>query len=112
IGGTVGGTVDPRFGWTEVPPYGRGRRWRLRFWLLRGRRIPPLAALGGCQRLFLSRQLGQPLLIVEPIVVLLPVDVHAIGDRIGTERMMIPDHDVGVLPHLERSDAVVDAKLL
>ena len=54
----------------------------------------------------------EPLLIVLPVVVLLPVDVHAIDDGVGAERMMVPDDDVGVLADFERADAIVDAQLL
>ena len=74
--------------------------------------VAAFALLGVDQRLLLSRQLGQPLLIVLPVVVLLPVDVDAIDDGVGAERVMVPDDDVGVLADLERADAVVDAQLL
>ena len=69
-------------------------------------------ALGVDERIFFARELGQPLLIVLAVVVLLPVDVDAIGDGIGAERMMVPDDDVGILAGLEGSDAIVDSQLL
>src|SRR5947207_1584182 len=35
-----------------------------------------------------------------------------VGDGVRAQRMMVPDHDVGVLAGLERADAAVDSKLL
>ena len=40
------------------------------------------------------------------------VDVRALDDRVGAERVVRPDDDVGVLADFERADAVVDAELL
>src|SRR5207249_11605501 len=51
-------------------------------------------------------------LIVLAVVIQAPVDVHAIGDGVRAERMVVPDHDVGVLAGFERANSGVDAKLL
>ena len=62
--------------------------------------------------IFSLRGVGQPPLFGEAVVVLLAVDVDAIDDGVGAERMLVPDHDVGVLADFERADAAVDPQLL
>ena len=61
---------------------------------------------------FSRLRVGEPALLGQAIVVLLAVDVDAIDDGVGAERMLVPDHDVGVLADFERADAVVDLELL
>src|SRR3954451_19085544 len=42
----------------------------------------------------------------------LAIDERRLDARVGRERMTGPDHDVGVLAHVDRSDAVIEAELL
>ena len=49
--------------------------------------------------------------VLESVVVALAVDVDAVDDRVGGERMAVPDDDVGVLAGLEGADARIDAEL-
>ena len=68
--------------------------------------------LRAAERALLRPGVGQSALLAQAVVVLLPVDVDAIDDGVGAERMLVPDHDVGVLADLQRPDPRVDAQLL
>ena len=80
--------------------------------LLRVGRGRARAALGRREARLLFLERGQPPLFALAVVVDGAVDVDALGDGVGAERMVIPDDDVGVLAGFERADAAVDAQLL
>src|SRR5690348_4988200 len=71
----------------------------------------PPSALGRIERGALFGHLvalGEVLLHVEKD---LAVDEGRFGARVDAERMRVPDHDVGVLADLDRSDAILHAEL-
>ena len=80
--------------------------------LLRVGRGRARAALGRREARLLLLERGQPPLFALAVVVDGAVDVDALGDRVGAERVVVPDDDVGVLAGFERADAAVDAQLL
>ena len=86
----------------------RRPRRRLR---LAGRGRPPVRLRRGEVALFLP-EIGQAPLVRPAVVVDRSVDVRAIDDRVGAQRMVRPDDEVGVLAGFERADAVVDPQLL
>ena len=68
-------------------------------------------ALAPEQEVALALDVGCPLEVLDAVVVGDAVDVGALDDRARAQRIVAPDHDVGVLADLERADAVVDAQL-
>ena len=95
---------------------GRDRAERLfralrRLWGLRGLRTARRPAFSGGQGALLASRIGHAAIFGQPVVVLLAVDVDAVDNRVSAERVLVPDHDIGVLARFERADACVDAQL-